>query len=65
MCITNGENTHAHKLQYSPNTLRRQDVNWFIRYETTNHVARWGATQQALLEWFSMVRNEVQAIISL
>lgn len=64
VCITNGENTHAHKLQYFPNTLRRQDVNWIIRYEIKNPVARWGATQQAFVEWFSMVRNEGQTIIS-
>jgi len=37
VCVTNGENIEAHKLQYFPNTLKsRRTINWFAHYEITN-----------------------------
>jgi len=37
VCVTNGENIEAHKLQYFPNTLKsRRIINWFAHYEITN-----------------------------
>ncbi len=35
-CVTNGENTRAHKLQYFPKSLRGKVVNWFAHYEITH-----------------------------
>jgi hypothetical protein len=33
VCVTNGEYTDCHNLQYFPNSLRGRVVNWFGRYE--------------------------------
>jgi hypothetical protein len=30
VCIMNGENIYVHKLQNFPNTLKRQDIGWFV-----------------------------------
>jgi hypothetical protein len=30
VCIMNGENIYVHKLQYFPNTLKRQAIGWFV-----------------------------------
>jgi hypothetical protein len=35
VCVTNGENTFDHKLQYFPNLLRGKVVDRFARFETT------------------------------
>ncbi len=34
VCVTNGENTNDHKLQYFPNSLRGKTIDWFAMYET-------------------------------
>jgi len=39
ICVTNGEDIDAHKLQYFPTQLRRKNASWFTHYETTNLVA--------------------------
>jgi hypothetical protein len=39
VCVMNGKNTDAHKLQYFLTTLQGKNVNWFIHHETTNLVA--------------------------
>lgn len=59
VCITNGKNTNAHKLQYFQNTLKRQTMDWFIKYDTTNPRTTLVNTQQAFIEQFSVVQNEV------
>jgi len=42
ICVMNGEDTDAHKLQYFPTTLQGTSVSWFTCYETTNLIATWG-----------------------
>ncbi len=39
VCVTNGEDIDAHKLQYFLIILQRKSVSWFTQYETTNLVA--------------------------
>ncbi len=35
VCVMNGEDIDAHKLQYFPTTLQGKNVSWLTRYETT------------------------------
>ncbi len=42
ICVTNGEDIYAHKLQYLPTTLQGKNENWFTCYETTNLVVTLG-----------------------
>jgi hypothetical protein len=49
VCVTNGEDTNNHKLQYFPNSLRGRAVDWFARYETTHPVATWDEAQHAFI----------------
>jgi hypothetical protein len=64
-CVTNGEDTDAHKLQSFPTTLQRKSVSWFTHFETANLVATWGEVWCAFISRFSDVHNERQAIIAL
>jgi hypothetical protein len=41
VCVTNGENTEDHKLQYFPNSLRGKATDWFARFEITQLATTW------------------------
>jgi hypothetical protein len=58
VCVTNGEDTNAHKLQYFPTTLRGKNVSLFTHYETTNLATSWGEVQHAFISGLSDVHNE-------
>ncbi len=36
VCVKNGEDIDAHKLQYFPTTLWGKSASWFICYEIAN-----------------------------
>jgi hypothetical protein len=65
VCVTNGEDIGAKKLQYFPTTLWGKSVGWFTRYEIANLAVTWGEVQRAFISRFSNVRNERQAIVAL
>ncbi len=58
VCVMNGEDIDAHKLQLFPITLWGKIASWFTHYETTNLVATWGEVQHAFISRFSDVHNE-------
>jgi hypothetical protein len=62
VCVTNGEYTDCHKLQYFPNSLRGRVVDWFGRYEIAHPTTTWAKVQCAFMIRFSEIRNEGQAI---
>jgi hypothetical protein len=62
VCVTNGKNINANKLQYSPNSLERRTTNWFAQYEITNPTSTCNETQQAFIVKFSEVQGEDQAM---
>jgi hypothetical protein len=41
VCVTNGEDTNRHKLQYFPNSLKGRTADWFGRYEIAQPIATW------------------------
>jgi hypothetical protein len=49
ICVTNGEDTDDHKLQYFPNSLIRKTIDWFARYERTHLVTTWDEVQRLSL----------------
>jgi hypothetical protein len=63
ICVMNGEDTNAHKLEYFCTTLWGKNVSWFIHYETTNPLGTWGKVQ--FISRFSDVHNKRQAIVAL
>ncbi len=65
VCVMNGEDTNARKLQYFPTTLWGKNANWLSCYETTIPVATWGGVQHAFISKFSDVHNKRQAIVAL
>ncbi len=58
MCMTNGENTNDHKLQYFPNSLKGRTVDWFKRYETTHPTVAWAEVERAFITQFSEIKIE-------
>jgi hypothetical protein len=67
VCVTNGEDTNNHKLQYFPNFnyLRGKVVNWFAKYKMTHPVATWDEIQQDFVNRFSEIRSKGQTTITL
>jgi hypothetical protein len=65
VCVMNGEDNDAHKLQYFPTTLQGKNANWFTYFETTNLVATWGEVQRAFISRYNDVHNKRQAIVAL
>jgi hypothetical protein len=65
VCVINGKNTNHHKLQYFPNSLKGRAIDWFGKYETTHSTTTCIEVQCAFITWFSEIKSEGQATITL
>ncbi len=64
VCVTNGEDTNYHKLQYFPNSSRGKVTDWFGRYEIAHPTMTWAEVQHAFITRFNEIRSEGQAIVA-
>jgi len=55
VCVSNGENTNHHKLQYFPNSLRGETTNWFGRFQIVHLASTWAKVQRAFIIGFSEI----------
>jgi hypothetical protein len=65
VCVTNGEDTNHHKLQYFPNSLRGRATNWFRKYETIHPIVTCIEVQRAFIIRFNEIRSEGQTVVAL
>jgi len=49
VCVTNGEDTNCHKLQYFSNSPRGKVADWFGRYEIAHPTMTWAKVQRAFI----------------
>jgi hypothetical protein len=64
VCVTNGEDTNCHELQYFPNFPREKVADWFGRYEIAHPTMTWAKVQHAFITQFNEIRIEGQATVT-
>jgi hypothetical protein len=49
VCVTNGEDTNDHKLQYFPSSFKGRVTDWFAKYEIAHLATTWDEVQWAFI----------------